>query len=570
MYLRNYSPAFHALFLPLAFQTERAAHFVKVYGADAGVLGSKALDTAPSLIDNPRQLALERSLQQEAKTASSVTMGRTAAVAATTKGINGTGQQVRTLVPRPRPIQTESRSKGGKRRIQPTLLTSNGENSSPSPSVPLWAAPPPPRWEGTDGVPGTGTVSEGFGSSNGSHKRPRTGSGGGVGAASSGSSSSSSGGQSGQHSSTRNSQQHSTHAVGVRQQPPVVVRLRSAGLLSSSSSLPLPLVSPPELMPRRGATGSLVRQISGGGSDSGAFRSPSRLREASSFGGEDHCSGMGEVGSGMGFGGGSDRRSAGIRRSGGGDKPGGANKIAVLECSALDSEFRGLPARRYTMVTVTRGGQEAWRDYVAGMVTSCCGNARIAAVGAEDGSVYVYDRSGARSSPPLVISPPVAYLECNESPPPAATANPLSAAATGDQLMAISGDGDVFVWNLSSMTLTSKSSLGPIFRSMSTSSPASSQGATRKSSAAGPSPSSPGSPSSSRQANASSATASGGGGGKGGVSVARAGVTAEGMPLVMLACPGAFGGSLQAFALHGGLGTWVRVADGRYVLLMLM
>lgn len=54
------------------------------------------------------------------------------------------------------------------------------------------------------------------------------------------------------------------------------------------------------------------------------------------------------------------------------------------------------------------------------------------------------------------------------------------------------------------------------------------------------------------------------------MSVARAGVTAEGMPLVMLACPGAFGGSLQAFALHGGLGTWVRVADGRYVLLMLM
>lgn len=48
--------------------------------------------------------------------------------------------------------------------------------------------------------------------------------------------------------------------------------------------------------------------------------------------------------------------------------------------------------------------------------------------------------------------------------------------------------------------------------------------------------------------------------------MARAGVTPEGMPLVMLACPGGFGGSLQAFTFHVGLGTWVRVADGRFAL----
>ena len=66
--------------------------------------------------------------------------------------------------------------------------------------------------------------------------------------------------------------------------------------------------------------------------------------------------------------------------------------MLVMECSALDEDFRGLPARRYTVVTVSRGGREVWRDYVAGVATACCGNARVAAVGAEDGSVYLYDR----------------------------------------------------------------------------------------------------------------------------------------------------------------------------------
>lgn len=133
--------------------------------------------------------------------------------------------------------------------------------------------------------------------------------------------------------------------------------------------------------------------------------------------------------------------------------------------------------------------------------------------------------------------------------------------------MAISGDGDVFVWNLGTMTLTAKSSLGPLFRSVACTGgppprpsaatariPGSSGGAGVAGAAGG-------------EDGAGAATASAGGGGKvlPGVSVARAGVTAQGMPLVMLACPGAFGGSLQAFALHETLGTWVRVADGRCV-----
>lgn len=208
-----------------------------------------------------------------------------------------------------------------------------------------------------------------------------------------------------------------------------------------------------------------------------------------------------------------------------------------------------------------------------------------------------------RSAPPLVVSPPVAYLECSNGPPPppppqrrqrqeqphepAANAG----ASSGDFLMAISGDGDVFVWNLGTMTLAAKSSLAPLFRSVTSSgvpprsSTASSTSAAASAAAAGGAGGGGGSgvPTSPHGGTAGGrGSGSGGGGGSGGagggagggdvsgksvsgVTVSRAGVTAEGMPLVMLACSGAFGGSLQAFALHRGLGTWVRVADGRWV-----
>ena len=131
--------------------------------------------------------------------------------------------------------------------------------------------------------------------------------------------------------------------------------------------------------------------------------------------------------------------------------------------------------------------------------------------------------------------------------------------------MAISGDGDVTVWNLSSMTLVVKASLNPLFRSVSSGGPP-----PRPSTAAPASSGGPGSPGASSAradgASSSGASASASASAKKGVSVARAGVTPEGMPLVMLACQGAFGGSLQAFTFHVGLGTWVRVADGRFAL----
>ena len=162
--------------------------------------------------------------------------------------------------------------------------------------------------------------------------------------------------------------------------------------------------------------------------------------------------------------------------------------------------------------------------------------------------------------------------------------------------MAISGDGDVFVWNLGTMTLTAKSSLSPLFRSVTSSgvpprlnTPSSASASAGAGAGGGTgTPTSPNGGLTAGRGGGGAGGGSGGGGGGGGgtggggggggsgggdvsgksvsgVSVSRAGVTAEGMPLVMLACSGAFGGSLQAFALHQGLGTWVRVADGRWV-----
>lgn len=369
------APASPASFFCL-LKADRRAHFIKTYGTDVNLPGSVALalDGAPVLVDNPRQLALERSQMAAKKAVAKKGLGAAATSAVPARNC-GLGTLPRRLV------QTESRTKGGKRRIQPTLLSNGGGPPSPSPQAPLTHPPMPPNHEspwndGNLNSPRFGTVSEGFGSAgttsttsggkggltNGSdvsrgvmgQKRPRVADGG---------------------RNAGGSHFQRLPLVGVRQRDAAVVRLRMEG------SSARPLVSPPELMPRRGASGGLVRLISGWGTGddhhtagSGAFRPSSRLRQ-----------GVGRSGSAVaGYYGNSHED-----RVGDGSK---ASPAAVLECSAVDQEFRGLPARRYTLVTVTRGGREAWRDYFAGTASACCGNSRIVAVGAEDGSIYVYDR----------------------------------------------------------------------------------------------------------------------------------------------------------------------------------
>ncbi|CAM9266005.1 unnamed protein product [Choristocarpus tenellus] len=260
------------------------------------------------------------------------------------------------------------------------------------------------------------------------------------------------------------------------------------------------------------------------------------------------------------------------------ERGGRIGKSGVLECSPLPQEFRSLPARRYTRVTMFRGGKVVWSNFLAGIATSCCGNSRVGAVGVEDGSIYIYDRSGTLVAPALVISPPVAYLECSgdvQDPTTSISSKyPQNRrGVVGDQLMAISGEGEVFVWDLDAMSLTVKGSLGPLMRSLSLGSSLASQSPT--STTAGKGRDQGETAGGQARASGGDAVHTGGGAGGsaattggsgGGVSVVRAGVTSEGSPLVLMSCPGGVGGGLQVFLLHKGLGTWVRVADGRYSL----
>lgn len=326
----------------LTLQTERRAHFVKTYGKEAGFPGSLslALDGAPSLVDNPRQLNLERLRKEQQKQPHAGTVESRGASGVVHQGVGLRAQGPASV----RPLQIESRGKSGKRRIQPMLLSNGGTAaiaaaSAPSSGAQLGLKSYPSQATGS--AAGGGILSDGFepeeieGSLPSPRKRPRTG-----------------------------GTMAGSITVGVRAREAAVVRMKAPGTV--------PLVSPPELMPRRGASGSLVRQISAGERAGGsAFRPPPRLREPVSS-----RSGGGEAGA----------------RDVEGDGLGATGEEEVMECTALDEEFRGLPTRRYTVVTVTRGGKEAWRDYVAGVVSACCGNGRVAAVGLEDGSIHVYDR----------------------------------------------------------------------------------------------------------------------------------------------------------------------------------
>ncbi|KAG5188065.1 WD40-repeat-containing domain protein, partial [Tribonema minus] len=120
---------------------------------------------------------------------------------------------------------------------------------------------------------------------------------------------------------------------------------------------------------------------------------------------------------------------------------------------------------------VTRGGgggaAAAWRDYVAGKVTACCGNTMLSAVGCTDGSVYLYDRAGVRAAVPFVLEGAVAHLECNESPspqPPAPAQAPPPPRC--DHLLAITSEGVVTAWNVTDMSRTVTGTLGAVLRTM--------------------------------------------------------------------------------------------------------
>ncbi|CAM9333134.1 unnamed protein product [Chrysoparadoxa australica] len=428
---------------------------------------SGGLAEVNALVDNPAQLMREQQQQQQQRLGAS---NGTVAGAGTSATASGPNPGLRAPV-----VQVESRSRAGKKRVRPVLVSGSGGNEDQvlaassgtglsQPASPLSAAFHQGRRAGAEATTSAATSTSA-----------------GTGASASGSN----GGANGLKRSSPHGQ-----GQGLVQS---VVRVQAR--------VEPPFVSPKSFMPRgKDQAGGLTRLI---------VPATEALAQASNPLGWTPTS----------------------------------SDAVMLECKAARPDLAGLPARKYTQVRVTKEGVCLWQDHVAGAVTACCGNKEIVAVGTEDGSLYLYDNKGFRTTPAVVVGASVAQLEC-------ASISDGSASSANNYVMALTADGEVRAWDFSAMKLVVRSSLAEVYQSLI--------------------PAASGGKSSSSQANGHSA--GGGGGGSGQVPAAcnarivRCGLTPEGSPLILVACKGAQGGSMQAFMLHQGMGSWLRVADARFAL----
>ncbi len=229
-----------------------------------------------------------------------------------------------------------------------------------------------------------------------------------------------------------------------------------------------------------------------------------------------------------------------------------SSRKLILECRHFSvGHVQGISTSVYSRITLSNGGKRVWRDFVAGKTSCCCGNARMSAVGTTDGSVYVYDRVGIRRAPAIVVGAGAAHLECSQVVGDEAETVENGAEQQPIFVMCISTDGIVQVWNMTNLKLHVRGSLASLILSLraqpkmktTTTTPTNDKTMTTTSSSA---------------ATTTTDVAV--------VKVVRSGLTPDGSPVVIMGCQGAFGGSLQAFVLHHGLSTWVRVADGRFAL----
>ncbi len=224
----------------------------------------------------------------------------------------------------------------------------------------------------------------------------------------------------------------------------------------------------------------------------------------------------------------------------------------ILECRHISAgHVQGTSTSVYSKITLSDGGKRVWRDFVAGETSCCCGNVRMSAVGTTDGSIYVYDRAGIRRAPAIVVGAGASHLECSqvvgdesETVQDAAEQQPMF-------LMCISTDGIVQVWDMANLKLHVRGSLASLVLSLRAQPKMNNTSNTT-----------PKIDKTTATATSSSATTTD----VAVVKVVRSGLTPDGSPVVVMGCQGAFGGSLQAFVLHHGLSTWVRVADGRFAL----
>ncbi len=234
-----------------------------------------------------------------------------------------------------------------------------------------------------------------------------------------------------------------------------------------------------------------------------------------------------------------------------------SSRKLILECKHINvgnnTQGGGTYANVYSKVLLSSGTEILWRDFVAGKTSCCCGNLIMSAVGTTDGSVYVYDRVGIRRAPALVVGAGAAHLECSQirenilGEGKAETVKAEDGAEQPNFLMCISTDGIVQVWNMSSLTLHVRGSLAPLISSLKGQPPKTEMNTTTTTMKDVTHP-----PSSATKDIMAK--------------VIRSGLAPDGSPVVIMGCQGAFGGSLQAFVLHHGLSTWVRLADGRFAL----
>ncbi|KAG2438957.1 hypothetical protein HYH02_010749 [Chlamydomonas schloesseri] len=177
-----------------------------------------------------------------------------------------------------------------------------------------------------------------------------------------------------------------------------------------------------------------------------------------------------------------------------------------VELQALNSgrDARGRPAGELLCLV---GGQRRWTDVVQGAVVALAGSSRLAAAATGNGDLMVYSPAGRRLFPPIRLGWPASFL---------------TVAPGSSLLLALLTDGSLKLWDFGAGECLLESSVAPLLL------PA-------------------GTGVSGMAAAAQQPT----------LKVTAVRITAAGAPLVVLS-------NAHAYVHHGGLRTWVRVADDAF------
>lgn len=140
--------------------------------------------------------------------------------------------------------------------------------------------------------------------------------------------------------------------------------------------------------------------------------------------------------------------------------------LAVRGAGEASTSASGLPGRRPRACLVrcsvlspapqpNAGGSDIiWEDELPALATVIGGCASFAAVGTDDGSLFVYSPGGRRLLPRLVLGSPPAFLDCS--------VRPATGRAPGCHLLCATQEGALTHWALDSMRKVRACSLAPL------------------------------------------------------------------------------------------------------------